>query len=97
MALSNIDVKIMGDYLWDEGSQNYHENQIEDFRYYLSGWLEKLGRIPARTVVNMNVNYHVDTGRFEFTYISTRENEILQSLKEDTSFSSRYFTKLSIF
>lgn len=94
MALSNIDIKIIGDYLWDEGVQDYHENLIEDFRYYLSDWLEKLGRIPARIVVNMNVNYHADTGRFEFTHISTRENEILQSLKEDIGFSSRYFTKL---
>lgn len=96
MALSNIEVKIIGDYLWDEGYQEYHENQIEDFKYYFKNWLEQLGRIPARISVNINLNYDPGTSRFEFTYISTREVEILNSLKNDTGFSSRYFTKLSV-
>ncbi|UWY28786.1 hypothetical protein N4T20_02425 [Flavobacterium sp. TR2] len=96
MALSNIEVKIVGDYIWDEYNQDYHENRIEDFKYYFSNWLEKLGRIPARVCVNININYYADTGRFEFSYISTKETEILQSLKDDLGFSSRYFTKLCI-
>ncbi|MBS7233799.1 hypothetical protein KHA90_22535 [Flavobacterium psychroterrae] len=97
MALSNIDVRIIGDYHYcDEGYHDFHDNKIEDFKYYFKDWLEKLGRIPQWTSVNININYYPDTGRFEFKYISTKQVDILESLKNDSGFSSRYFTKLSV-
>lgn len=96
MALSNIEVKVTGDYIWEDAEQDYHENKVESFKYYLRDWLEKLGRISHRVCVTMSINYYPDTCRFEITYISTKEREILESLKDDTGFSSKYFTKLSI-
>lgn len=94
MALSNIEVKTIGHYVWDEEFQYYHERIIGDFKYYFADWLAKLGKIPKTINVNINVNYYPVVGKFDLEKISTRENEILRALKEDPEFSNKYFTKL---
>ncbi|WP_295093821.1 hypothetical protein [uncultured Flavobacterium sp.] len=94
MALSGIEVKIIGYYIWDEYSQSFHENNIENFKYYFKKWLENLERIPKTINVNINVNYDPAVCKFEFTFISTRENEIVQALKDDCNFSDRFFVNL---
>ncbi|WP_035647301.1 hypothetical protein [Flavobacterium sp. ASV13] len=94
MALSNIEIKIIGDYIWNEDLQIYHEKINDDFVYYFKDWLENLVSIPKTINVNINVDYHVNQERFVISYISTREKELLQALKDDNSFSDKYFLKL---
>ncbi|SHG27183.1 hypothetical protein [Flavobacterium johnsoniae] len=91
MALSDIDVKIIGDYLWDEDCQAYHEGKIEDFKYYFKEWVENLVRIPRSININFNIYYNPAIEKFSFISISTRKVEVVQALKNDLEFSRKYF------
>lgn len=94
MALSNIDIQIIGDFVWDEHMQAHNEKIISDFKYYFSEWLLKLRRIPRSINVNINVNYNPVIGKFDLTFVSTHQIKILESLKDDSAFSNKYFTNV---
>ena len=96
MALSNIDVKIVGDYVWNDELQIYHEKKIDDFKHYFKDWLEKMGRIPRTINLNINVDYNAELGFFSITYISNREKEVVAAIKDDHYFYSTYFNKKNL-
>ncbi len=95
MIISDIDIKIKTDHYLEPEEQEYHEAYISHFRHEFTKWLERSG-ISCNTPVRFNIYYLATQRMFYIIHISTRESLILSFLKDDTKFSTKYFTNTII-
>ena len=89
--LTNIDIEIKGDHYWEPAEQEYHEAFIDYFKTELSNWLDNCG-VRTSGVICFNIYYVPGVRKFYIFKINKKESEILQELKRDSRFYTKYFT-----
>ena len=89
--LSNIDIQIKGDHLFEPAEQEYHEALIDFFKTEFSNWLDNCN-VRTSGVICFNIYYMPGTRKFYIAKINKKETEVLQELKKSAAFYSKYFT-----
>lgn len=89
--LTNIDIEIKGNYYWEPAEQDYHEAFIDYFNSEFSNWLDTCG-VMTSGVIAFNIYYLPTSRKFYVFKISKKESEILERLRKDSKFYSKYFT-----
>lgn len=89
--LSNIDIQIKGDHLFEPAEQEYHEALIDFFKTEFSNWLDTCN-VRTSGVICFNIYYMPGTRKFYIAKISKKETEVLQELKKSAAFYAKYFT-----